>query len=250
MLLQEQKQQVEMYSGFISYPQSTSVLRPTLQAYWLRRESGRVYWDVVPGRQTLSPNGMSISVTVTRQMTVESTGDVVTAAFAVSQPPLPPSAAAILTPQQRVNVPTPGTGPAPTPTPVPQPTPAPSPGMASPTPVPNPPPPPAQENSGLGTAEIAGIVAGILVLAVVIVLVLFMTVFRRKRSPSSTSVASGSPQRSLRLPDEEGGEPSSSQEVQRDSEGSVHLHAMFQSAGGQLYASSCGTPYRDKKKYS
>lgn len=153
-----------LYTGYIAYPQSTSVIRPTLQAYWLQRDpaTGMHSWVVVPAKQqNLAQDGASVSVTVTREMVVASNGNVVVAAFAVSQPQLPPSAPANkLVPQVQIeNIWQ--QQPATPATPPPQ-TPAPPPISSSPPPPVSPSPEPQQQPQGLGVGAIVGIVVGVL----------------------------------------------------------------------------------------
>lgn len=79
------QQSAASYTGYLQYPDSTSVVRQTLQAYWLSPTSN--LWVIVP-TQSLSADGTSITLRVTREMVLASpSGKVVIAAFAVSQPP-------------------------------------------------------------------------------------------------------------------------------------------------------------------
>jgi hypothetical protein len=91
-------QQTVDSAQYNQYVRSNSVIRPTLQAYWLDSSTNK--WVPVPG-QTVDASDRSITLSVTRGMlplSASSSSSVTVAAFAVSQPP--PRAQSSVTAQQ------------------------------------------------------------------------------------------------------------------------------------------------------
>lgn len=175
-------QATSSYVGYLPYPVSVSVIKPTLRAYYTSPQ--RNAWVLLPV-QSLAQDSKSISVVVPRSAVVGSGYEVRIAAFAVSQPPPPPpqrrnsvdaQAALQLLPSLLVSPivpaqPTPPRTPAPTPPPLDTPPPTP-PVVVTTTPEPSSPP-----------SMDAGALAGIVIACVVVVGVLG-TVLYLKLTPA------------------------------------------------------------------
>lgn len=196
-----QQNNVTLYFGYLAYPLSTSVVRQTLRAYWL---SGGTTWLLVP-TQSLSPDGASISMQVTRQMVLGSLGGkVVIAAFAVSQPPEPTKTQAqtqqqiqrlqilaLLISIQVADTPYVSKSPAPAPAPTPatpqQTTPLPS------TSPPPPPPPPPDSSSALDPGAVAGVVIACIAVVGAISAIFYWKLARPAAAAATVSATATAP---------------------------------------------------------
>lgn len=225
------------YIGYLPYPVSLSVIRPTLQVYYYLPSRSGGAWLLVP-TQTLAQDSKSISATVPRSVVVASNYRVSLAAFAVSQPPPPEKKPSNQQQQQQVLnlllapqlvlavspiVPAPPTPPkTPAPTPAEQPLP--------PTP-PTPPPPPPPEKV---TTMDAGVIAGIVIACVVVVAGLGAGLYvlwsgGRGRVQTQTQAAM----------------PPAASSSATNPKNPVQLHSMFRSAGMSVSSFSQKHRYYD-----